>query len=403
MAEKKPVNPDALIQELGIEGLCRTAEEYYSSMTCTKGVRAKPFAEFEHTPVSLVKLGLLLEGLKLGKSMKVLDFGAGTCWLSRALWQMGIKPIAMDPSETALKIGKEQFKGAVCANGGGYDPEFMVFDGRRIELEDESVDRITCFDSFHHVPNPEEILAEFSRVLSKNGLIGFCEPGPGHHKSHHSQFEMREKRVLEKDVHPDRLFEHARALGFTGFFAKPYLSTHGEVSFSGYKRLLKYKYFPPFSGLARVWRLFYPPLAYNPVFFFEKGKAIHDSRSEKGLSFALGELPAQLEYKSGEEYELSVNLKNTGSARWLTHNWVDVGIVKLGAHLFDQKGNCLDWDWLRIDLPHDLEPGGEVGLTCRMIFSEPGDFVVQLDLVSENICWFGDKTGYHPSVRVHVA
>jgi SAM-dependent methyltransferase len=402
MPKEKNLSPEVLIKELGIEGLCRTAEEYYSSMTCTKGVRAKPFAEFEHAPVSLVKLGLLLEGLRLGKSMRVLDFGAGTCWLSRALWQMGVKPIALDPSETALKIGQEQFKGAVCAGGEGYEPEFMVFDGRRIELDDESVDRISCFDSFHHVPNPEEILGEFKRVLTKDGLIGFCEPGPGHHSSHHSQFEMREKRVLEKDVYPDRLFEYARSLGFTGFFAKPYLNVQGEFSFSQYKRLLKYKYFPPLSGIVRLWKFFYPPLAYNPVFFLGKGKPLPDSRSEKGLSFTLDELPARMECKSGLKHEITLKLHNTGSARWLAHNWVDVGVVKLGAHLLDHKGDCLDWDWLRVDLPHDMEPGDAMEMACEMIFTETGDYLLQLDMVSENICWFGDKTGYCPSVRVHV-
>ena len=32
-------------------------------------------------------------------------------------------------------------------------------------LTDESVDRIVCFDAFHHVPNPAEVIGEFGRVV----------------------------------------------------------------------------------------------------------------------------------------------------------------------------------------------------------------------------------------------
>ena len=40
----------------------------------------------------------------------------------------------------------------------------LPFDGHRLELDDESVDRVACNDAFHHVPNPGEVLAEFARA-----------------------------------------------------------------------------------------------------------------------------------------------------------------------------------------------------------------------------------------------
>ena len=37
----------------------------------------------------------------------MLDFGAGSCWASRFLNQMGCRVISLDTSLTALNIGKE--------------------------------------------------------------------------------------------------------------------------------------------------------------------------------------------------------------------------------------------------------------------------------------------------------
>ncbi len=57
----------------------------------------------------LENLGLLFGGLELGRTMSVLDFGAGTCWLSRILAQFNCQPICCDASRTALDIGRRLF------------------------------------------------------------------------------------------------------------------------------------------------------------------------------------------------------------------------------------------------------------------------------------------------------
>jgi 2-polyprenyl-3-methyl-5-hydroxy-6-metoxy-1,4-benzoquinol methylase len=41
--------------------------------------------------------------------MKILDFGAGSCWSSRYLTQLGLEVIALDVSASVLKIGQELF------------------------------------------------------------------------------------------------------------------------------------------------------------------------------------------------------------------------------------------------------------------------------------------------------
>ena len=94
-------------------------------------------------------------------------------------------------------------------------PKFLVFDGHTIDLPDGSVDWILCFDAFHHVPNPAEVIAEFARVLRPGGMAGFSEPGPHHSQTEQSQAEMRNFKVLENDLVVEDLERYALAAGFT--------------------------------------------------------------------------------------------------------------------------------------------------------------------------------------------
>src|SRR6185369_11221284 len=114
---------------------------------------ALPFGNPIVAPHYLYNLGFLLAGLQLARTMRVLDFGAGTCWLSRHLNEMGCLTVSLDPSPAALELGRKLFEQYPPVGGCLAEPLFLQFDGHRIELDDESVDRIVCHDSFHHVPN----------------------------------------------------------------------------------------------------------------------------------------------------------------------------------------------------------------------------------------------------------
>ena len=131
--------------------------------------------------------------------MTVLDFGAGSCWTSHFLTQMGCRVVAMDISEAMIDLGRRRYKEHPVF-GSQPAPEFNVFDGHRMDLDDGSVDRVLCFDALHHVANMREVLSEMGRVLRPGGLAGFSEPGPSHSKDAQSQHEMRRYGVPERDL-----------------------------------------------------------------------------------------------------------------------------------------------------------------------------------------------------------
>lgn len=379
------IDPKQLMQALSVEELCRTAEEYFSAIVDPTPQMAKPFSSFIDGPVTLQMLGALLSGLHLGKTMRVLDFGAGTCWFSRQLTQLGCRTVSCDPSETALAIGRRLFAEYPIIGEPIAEPEFLRYDGRRIALPAGSVDRIVCVSAFHHVPNQAEVLAEFGRVLVDGGIAGFVEPGRYHSRSPQSQLEMRHATVLENDIILEEIFALAQPAGFTKLTCK--LAADVELSLGDYTRLTGRRWNPLLD--ARLKHHLRRQLTERSVFFLYKGEPAPDSRGHTGLAHTIrpaGETTGAVAV--GEELYLELAITNTGAARWLTENVRDIGVVKVGIHLLDGDGRLLDFDFARYRFDRPVAPGETVRKRIGVTLPEPGAYRLALDLVAEGICWF---------------
>ncbi|GAK52121.1 methyltransferase type 11 [Candidatus Moduliflexus flocculans] len=394
------IQPREVIAKLGVDGLCESAERYFQQVIDPTPLMAKPFMNLMEAPGMLYHLGLLLAGLKLAKTMTVLEFGAGTCWLSRLLTQLQCAAIAVDPSPTALRIGQKLFREYPVIGAQIAEPQFLHFDGRRIPLPDESVDRIVCFDAFHHVPNPQEVLAEFARILKPGGMAGFSEPGRHHSRSPQSQAEMQNYDVLECDLKFEELAELAHAAGFSDCSCKLLCDPERDLSLSDYQKLVRSKFTPPVSLSVKLWQSLYSAMQNAAIFFFYKGTCRLDSRGHLGLSHTLRTRAEHLFVSSGEPLRIPITIVNTGTAHWLNQNIADIGVVKLGAHLYDDAGKLLNLDFWRMRLEHPVSPETEIELTAEIVFPEPGIYQLAFDLVSEQVCWF-EHIGSAP-IRISV-
>lgn len=200
------------VHELGVEELANGAERYFQKFRDNEWMVRKPYSlkDIQH---NWPQVANLVRGLSLREGMSVIDFGAGTGWISRTLSRLGLRVHCLDVSQTALDIAAR-----IEASERALFPHppiaYHRFDGRRIPFDEASVDRILCNDALHHVPNVQEIIAEMSRVLKPGGVAGFCEPGPRHSLNPRAQFEMKELRVLENDVDHSAINAFALASGF---------------------------------------------------------------------------------------------------------------------------------------------------------------------------------------------
>ena len=94
--------------------------------------------------------------------------------------------------------------------------------------------------------------------------------------------------------------------------------------------------------------------------------------------------------RPGQPIVVDVTVTNSGSATWLASN-VAPGGVRLGAHLYDEGGQLLQFDLHTeplTDPPHEIEPRASVRLRVSLPSQRPGRYVVEFDCVAAGIAWF---------------
>jgi SAM-dependent methyltransferase len=388
----EPVDVRELISQTGIADLNRRAEEYFSTLKNRDHHLAKPFNNPEETPSLLTGVATMLQGLRPAAGMTVLEFGAGTGWLSRFMTQLGCRVILLDVSTSALAVAQELYDRQPII-GDRPRPGFMPFNGHHIELPDESVDRIVSFHAFHHVPNPETVLGEFGRVLRPGGIAAFVEPGPTHSHDAQSQFEMRNYGVVENDIDVHALWRTAQASGFSDLK----LAVHHAPLFL--VSLGEFEDFLADSSAGEPWvnstRTYLRHV--RTFFLFKTGIERLDSRSVGSLACRIEAVMRDPSVAGHQPIVIEATVHNAGSGVWLTREW-EYGGVSLGAHLYDESGKLIAFDLVRQPLtepPREVPPGDVV--TCRVtIPPQPaGRYVVELDCVASKVIWFS-QAGSEP-------
>jgi SAM-dependent methyltransferase len=388
-----------VIARTSIDDLNRMAEEYFSSLTEWEHHLAKPFAKPDEAPPILIGVATLLQGLRLVPGMTVLEFGAGTGWLSRFLTQLGCRVILLDVSATALTIARDLYERQPPI-GERPPPQFLQFDGRRIDLEDASVERIICFDAFHHAPNPDDVLREFGRVLKPGGIAAFAEPGPRHSRTPLSQFEMRTYGVIENDVDIHALWRTAQSCGFRDLKLALFHVPPFHVSLDDYEDLLAG------GATATKWvastRTFLRDV--RSFFLFKEGSERIDSRSSSGLA---ADVAATLiePVVEGRPIMIDAIVTNRGTAIWLPSD-VQFGGVALGAHLHDAAGKLITFDlhWERLtEPPREVAPGETVHVRMALPPQPAGRYTLEIDCVAAGVAWFAQLGSRPAQLALEVA
>jgi SAM-dependent methyltransferase len=375
-----------LLQDYTVEQLAEAADEYYVKNVANSDYYfAKPLTNVDECPDFLICFAQMVGGLRPLPGMRVLDFGAGTGWTSRFLTQLGCEVIAVDVSPTALKIAEQLFE-RLPVVGNRPAPTFQVFDGRRLDIEDGSVDVVFCFDAFHHIPNPSHILQEFGRVLKEGGVAGFNEPGPHHSETAQSQFEMKNYVVIENDIDMRAIWHWAQAAGFTKLDLAVNSATPFWLSLDEYDQFLDHGGQP----LERYYRHVHSFVDGRRMFFLAKGQAgTRDSRERRGLLADLRVDLHESRIARGEPIRGHCKATNTGSNWWLSGS-VPIGAVQVGVHLYDAAGRLLDRDFARVPLSTQspVAPGQTVDTAFELTPPPIGHYGLEFDMVSEMVCWF---------------
>jgi 2-polyprenyl-3-methyl-5-hydroxy-6-metoxy-1,4-benzoquinol methylase len=352
------------------------ADRYFAAIGLNSHPARKPFASPEEAIEIASGLSAILSGLKPFNGAKVLDFGAGSCWLSRALALMGCEVTATDVSAHALKLGEQLISGDPLAQH--MRVSFAVTSEQRLSFPDRSFDRIVVFDAFHHCKDQLAMIGEFHRVLMEDGIVAFHEPGPHHSRHPQSQYEMRTFDVIEGDIKAEELIAEAHRVGFNRAELALFLAHPVMASLSGFNSFMA-------GGTEGITDAVRRESENRRVFFLYKGDPFRfDSRSPTGLRTHIA--------LTGKKTEAGIAVRgtvtNTGPTTWLPSSG-GMGSVNIGVHLHDSDGALLDLDYARLPLsPEPIREGQSVTVEGLIPAPSSPHFSLTIDLVAEGVSWF---------------
>ena len=378
------------------------AEDYFTRSEDRDFLLGKPFTERLRFARRLFDLGVLFHWLRLTPGEVVLEIGAGSCWLSHLLNRFGCKTVAVDVSATALEIGRELFESDPRTNW-AVGPEFIAYDGHRLPLEDDSVDKVVIYDAFHHIPNTAEVLREVARVLRDGGIVGMREPGWRHASTEKALAEVREFGVLENDIVVEDIERLGRRCGLDRTTVVPLtLDASIEVPASELLEFMRGKH------LHAYWEGLCTATINGTFILMYKGETRRPDTCHPRRLAARIELKTQAEPVSvhaGETLYLDVEIENTGDTLWVADTSGLPGWTRLGIrlHAADDTSTLLDGEWHRVALPHDVAPGDVVIVDVELPpFERSGDYLLVFDLVAEDVAWFADVDSPTAALRLQV-
>ena len=126
----------------------------------------------------------------------------------------------------------------------------------------------------------------------------------------------------------------------------------------------------------------------SSCFYLSKGQFILDSRVGLELEARIESEQSEIEVSNNGVAQISIKVSNTGKILWLGDSPNEIGKVFLGVHLLDRKGKPLLLDLARAPIGKDLGPSESRVLSLRIPCLEPGDYLLDFDMVSEKVNWF---------------
>lgn len=278
----------------------------------------------------------------------ILDLGVGYAWTSEWLKRLGYNVIGVDLNREYLHVGLERTSYKL--------PPLLISDVEDLPVRPESFHGIVFYDAFHHLANREKCLKNLSELLVPGGLLILAEPGERHESHPGSICVMQTYGILEKGITEKELRHMIKNTSFENVTKFPY--DFGDVEIL----LLK-----------------------------KKGQRIYTSKSPDFLNARIVPEIRELTVKPGRTYLFSLTVQNTGNTRWLQKTDDGIGEVRIGFKLLSADRVLVDENYRRVSLPKDIAPGDEVRITTELPpVNAQGDYILEIDGVSEGIIWFKD-------------
>jgi hypothetical protein len=107
---------------------------------------------------------------------------------------------------------------------------------------------------------------------------------------------------------------------------------------------------------------------------------------------------------AGEKLRLRVHIRNAGDVLWPgCERSAGQFQMYVGSHWLNASGQVASKEEGRSPLPADLAPGQETELSFAVDApARPGDYLLEIDMLQENVAWFGQKGSQTYRARVTI-
>jgi SAM-dependent methyltransferase len=341
----------------------------------------------------LFDLATLLMILDCRPRDTVLDLGAGSGFSTEMLARLGYDVVALDPDFSALRHNRRRPTWDRARIEGRTHVVQSVAEG--LPFRRATFDGVLGMNVLHHVPDLTPVVSELARVLKPGCRAVFVEPGLDHLKSRETQKAIREHGEDDRAFDVVKFLQESRGCGFRNAMLTATLPSA--------LRLL------PVEEIELYRSGQHPRLHLRPAGVLEELERRHafamierdgvrpkTSRHPGELSCALRADGVPTHAARGSRFEFVAHAINTGDTMWEKKPSRLGGFVTVGCKLLSVEGRLLNDRLGRTFLPHDVGPRESISLVVSVDIPEDlpsGEYRFQIDLVDEQICWFGDLGG----------
>jgi uncharacterized protein YbaR (Trm112 family)/2-polyprenyl-3-methyl-5-hydroxy-6-metoxy-1,4-benzoquinol methylase len=165
---------------------------------------------YEHSAALVRGFSVCLPFLDLQRGDFVLDSGSGYSWTTEWLQMMGINSVGIEINRTYLDVGRGRM--------GNVQPHLVVCDAENLPFKADVFKGVLGFDAFHHIPNRNRAMVEFSRTMKPGGRVVLVEPGSAHTTDAYSIEIMDKYGTMEVGMDLDNVRSYIRGIDA---FAEP--------------------------------------------------------------------------------------------------------------------------------------------------------------------------------------
>jgi demethylmenaquinone methyltransferase/2-methoxy-6-polyprenyl-1,4-benzoquinol methylase len=389
--------------------------------------RFKPFAPpgtdtLDESARLIHDFGVVLQTLRPTPEDRLLDLGAGACWVSDWLERLNLSVVSVDLSLDMLRAGQDRLRR-------GRGAPLVAGDLESLPFAAGSFTKAVCLNAFHHLPDRTRALAEIRRVLTSDGQVIFSEPGAAHSAMPESVAAMRDFGVLERDVAVSDLMQACLDAGFADVRLQPISFVIPEFNLTldqwrqweGFWRRKR-----PVRAAQKFWRalleiagagkhdllleetfavslirLLKRPVEEHPIVVAFRSP--YTQWQPPVYRAAIDVLSAPRRARAGEPMLCTVRVTNRGNVVWAAGQAGASKPAAVGVQWLDESGSVRSRDYFRAPLTDAVPPGESAVVTMHVPApSSAGPCRLKVDLVIEGLSWFEPRGSEVATVHVVV-